>query len=93
MTETTAPTVPADEWVHVAVTFDGTTFRLFVNGVLGDSGTKTVNSAGSSTRNYINRDIAVGIGGECWLDNFRITDGVARYTSNFTPPTKAFPDS
>ncbi|MCU0916151.1 MAG: discoidin domain-containing protein [Planctomycetes bacterium] len=34
MCETTAGVVPADQWTHVAVTGDGTNFRIYVNGVL-----------------------------------------------------------
>jgi len=34
MCETAANVVPADQWTHVAVTGDGTNFRIYVNGAL-----------------------------------------------------------
>jgi len=34
MCETAADVVPADQWTHVAVTGDGTNFRIYVNGAL-----------------------------------------------------------
>lgn len=30
---------------------------------------------------------------ECWIDEFRITKGIARYTEDFDPPTAPFPNS
>jgi len=77
-------------WYHVAVTCDSTTVRLFVNGVLKDTGTG---------RNLSNTE-AVNIGyktytssGYDYLDGFisnvRVLKGTALYTSNFTVPTSA----
>ena len=85
-------TIAVDTWYHVAVTRDGNTFRLFVNGVLEDTVTNTV-SLTSSIDTYIGRwqGYSRDYGG--YIDDLRITKGVARYTASFTPPTSALPSS
>jgi len=83
-------TVPQNTWAHIAVTRSGGTIRLFVNGVIGGSATSVVG--------FTQSIVTVGAsatGGEShngYIDDLRITQGVARYTANFTPPTAPFPD-
>lgn len=91
---TGATTIVAGVFYHIAFTRQGSAFRLFVNGVLDASATYAGNlrNAGES----------LAIGGASnnagysllgYMDELRITAGVARYVSNFTPPASAFPDS
>ena len=77
---------PADQWVHVALCFDGATLRLFVDGSLAASSAMT--AAVPDTSGTL--DIAAQDGAYFWggyIDDFRIVKGVALYTANFTPPT------
>lgn len=80
-------------WYHVAVTRSGNTWRLFVDGDLKAS---TTNGLVMNTGN-----LPMYIGAypyfpganlnqtfEGYIDDFRFTKGVARYTANFTPPNK-----
>lgn len=74
---------------HYAFAGDGSTLRGFVDGVLQGSAAYTAFSSNeflqmgsSSLGNSLNGSV----------DEFRITKGVARYTSNFTPPTSPFPN-
>lgn len=90
-------------WYHVAVTRDSGTLRLFKDGLLLSSGTYTgaYTLADTSDVNYAVGARQKNISSSSDLDRFfngniddlRITKGVARYTSNFTPPTAPFPDA
>jgi hypothetical protein len=89
-------TMTATTWTHIAVTRSGTTFRAFVNGVITSAFTFT---SASSLQNLATQ--ALYIGGRAngtssmngYLDDVRLTKGVARYTATFTPPTQPFPTS
>jgi|LakMenE18May11ns_1017448.scaffolds.fasta_scaffold9956670_11 hypothetical protein len=83
-------TVSLNTWTHIAVTRSGTSLRLFVNGVLDGNV--------SNSQNFTDTNITIGRGVwassefEGYLDDFRVTKGYARYTSNFSPPTSALKD-
>ena len=81
-------------WRHVAVDYDGTTVRLYLDGVVEASvvisqtvitNTTAVSVCGQSADGA---DSIAGRYGPC-----RITKGVARYAGAFSPPTAAFPTS
>jgi hypothetical protein len=87
---TSTTTIPATTWTFVAVTRSGTSTRIFVNGNLESTATDSTNF--SETEPLIigaDRGSINGLNG--YLDDVRITKGVARYTSSFTPPTASFP--
>jgi hypothetical protein len=92
----TGGTVSNNVWNHVALTWDGTNYRVFLNG------TAVITQANSSPPYASNEVIQIGMsksGGsgsanmfyQGYMDDIRITNGIARYTSNFTPPTDALP--
>ena len=77
-------------WYHVAVVRNGNVFTIYQDGVAGDS-TTWANTLLTSTATLAiggNNDGSASLNG--WLDDVRITKGVARYTSGFTPPTAEF---
>jgi hypothetical protein len=91
----TTQTVSASAWTHLACTRSGGTMRLFVNGVQDGSVT--------NARNYTNTALRVGSelynsaqGAEFngYIDDLRITQGIARYQGpSFPVPTAPFPDA
>ncbi len=78
-------------WRHIAVTRNGNIWRLFVDGVIKH---QVTNSLTINTSTFVlevgrnNRSSTWYLNG--YIDDLRITKGVARYTSNFTTPTIPF---
>ena len=85
-------TISANTWYYYAFTWDGTTYRQFING--------TVDGTSSTAKNLSDSTTVWQVGAIPWtssyqlngyIDDLRITKGLARYTSNFTAPTEALP--
>jgi hypothetical protein len=77
-------------WYHVAACRYSGTLRLFVNGVqIGSSVSDSTNwiSAGSARIGANEAGTQTVFG---YINDHRVTKGLARYTTNFTPPTTAF---
>ena len=84
-------------WNHIAMTRENSTFRLFVNGTLDltiTGKTGAIAHYGNGTRyGMIGQWYQAGMPqgqAQGYFQNFRITNGLARYTSSFTPSTEEF---
>lgn len=82
-------------WKHIAISRVLGTTRLFVSGA-------QVGADYADATDYEASRVIVGNAGDQpfnpfgyngWIDDMRITKGIGRYVSNFTPPTAPFPDS
>jgi len=92
----TGSSLSTNTWYHIAVSRSGSSTKMFVNGTQ-DGSTYT------DSNNYINGALRPMIGADGfnsgtpggnpmngYIDDLRITNGYARYTATFTPPTAAF---
>jgi hypothetical protein len=89
----TTQTVSSATWTHLAWSRQATTLRMFVNGVM--DGTPSNSQSLSNALVQIGRGLYNSNPGGTfngYIDDFRITNGVARYTANFTPPAFPFSD-
>ncbi len=85
--------ISTDVWYHIAVSRYDNTYRFFINGT-----TVKTTSSGISLPNY---SAALWIGQWCtgngyfhgWIDELRVSKGIARWTSDFTPPTSEYDPS
>jgi len=81
----------SNEWVHCAIVRNGSSWYLFINGVI---------TGGVQTEAGVLLDsgqpLRIGSDGEGakhftgYIEEFRISKGIARWTSNFTPPTEPY---
>jgi hypothetical protein len=89
----TSTVLAADGWTHIAVVRDGNVIKLFINGA---------HEASDTFSGYINSSSHVlavgstGTGGSPMtghVDEFRMSIGTARWTSDFDPPAAAYSNS
>ena len=80
-----------NSWRHFALTRGGGTLRLYIDGVLAGSSTTTLAMNFSELTIGFARYSPSHTSFNGYIDELRITKGVARYTANFTPPTEPFP--
>jgi hypothetical protein len=94
---TGSTTISTSTWYHVAVTRSGTSTKMFLNGTQeGSTYTDSNVYINATQRPIIAANGYLNGGGGLlngYIDDLRITKGVARYTANFTPPTAALPTS
>jgi hypothetical protein len=89
---TTSTAITNNTWQHHAVVRNGSTITIYLNGSAIGSTTWTPDM-GSSKPFCIGSNSGGAQFTAGYIDDFRVTKGVARYTSNFTPPTAPFPDA
>jgi len=79
-------------WYHVAVVKTGSTIKLFIGGTqVGGDKTITSNYNNWSTDTlYVGSTDASTNFFNGWLDEVRVSKGIARWTSNFVPPTAPY---
>ena len=87
-------TLSVNTWYHIALVRNGTTFEFFQNGTSIGTGTDDSTLFDTNfTAVYIGY---FGGGGGItryfngWMDEFRASKGIARWTANFTPPTSEY---
>lgn len=92
----------ANTWYHFAWVRYGSSWKTYLNG--NSVGTPITNTQGLLTTTSLSGTtgvpLTIGRNQESgvwyfngYMDELRVTRGVARYTGNFTPPTQPFPNS
>jgi hypothetical protein len=89
----TGSTVNTNQWYHIAIVRSSGTVTMYRDGTSVGSGSSSVDYSqttsvakfyiGGGSNNAFDNYYLNG-----YLENFQILKGVAKYTANFTPPTK-----
>jgi hypothetical protein len=94
-TITSSGAITSNAWNHIAVVREGTgsnQTKIYINGT--NDGTGTVSTDFNQTNSlYVGANRVGGDPMKGFIDDVRVTKGVARYSANFTAPTAAFPDN
>jgi hypothetical protein len=84
-------------WYHIAIVRNGTSLLMFIDGVEQAPTASTAISTNSLSPTFGTPTQTVARYGDFdgfyvngWIDEFRFSKGIARWTANFTPPTTAY---
>ena len=94
-TITSTGTLSVSTWYFVTVVREGTgtnQTKIYINGTNDGTGTVATDFNQTSIM-YVGADRVAGSALNGYIDDLRITKGIARYTANFTAPTAAFPNN
>lgn len=88
---TSSNTLTLNAWNHVAMVRSGSTVKIYIGG------TASTNTWTLTTESFTDAQMQIGSNYAFnsqyytgYIDDLRITRGIARYTTNFTAPTEAF---
>ena len=87
-------TVNLNEWTHIAMVRSSNVTHTYINGIKSTTGFN--HSSALDNNSTLSLNIGprqLGDQNKFYLDEVRLTVGLARYTADFVPPTTAFPDS
>lgn len=87
----TTGTISASTWTHVAMVRNGSTITLYIDGT--GSGTFNISTNTMNDSSEVLRVGFVAVNGyymNGFIDELRFSKGIARWTSNFTPPSEAY---
>jgi hypothetical protein len=90
---TSTSTINDGNWHHIAIVREaGSGTRIYIDGT-SEAQQPAVYSFDNTGNMFVGvRESLGGVALNGYIDDLRITKGVARYTTTFTPPTAAFPD-
>jgi hypothetical protein len=76
-------------WRHIAYVRNSNTITLYINGTSVATQAYSAATKDDAANDFLTGAVGPGFNG--YIDDLRITKSFARYTANFTPPTKTFP--
>ena len=85
-------TIANDTWTHVAAVRKGSTVTLYINGTADGTMSSSVNVMSHGAL-QVGRQVAVSSTAQMWqgyIDELRVSKGIARWTADFTPPTAPY---
>jgi hypothetical protein len=92
-TVTGATSAGLSQWYHVALTREGTSLRLFLNGTVQATQVLPAGTYVNTCKSHLGvgriGEYNSGLGG--YIDDFRVTIGHARYTANYSVPSARLP--